>query len=192
MIHFLALWRNSIGHINIILVILILNIINSIKSIIEFLWCSRQWGGKVSGSKDERLCPYSQEAHQLLTCIKGHCHVTLWCTQYGWLYLCRLLILSLFLCFVFTDKGTGTTECFTFHLWSHSLTFWDFVSIFLNKIFINYFGAYTVSQRSLPGSLIPCPHIFREGRYFLLQSHRWKYWNAHFEILSTHLTFSSP
>lgn len=61
-------------------------------------------------------------------------HKTLWCSQYGWLYLFRLLILSLFLCFVFTDKGTGTTGSFAFHLWSYSLTFWDFVSIFFFKI----------------------------------------------------------
>lgn len=98
----------------------------------------------VSDSEEERagvqkmkdLVPILQK----LTLINMHerkLSDTLMYSIWLWLYMWQFLILTLFLCLVFTDKGTETTD--TFYILS-LIPFLKFLVLFLfwHKIFINY------------------------------------------------------
>lgn len=95
--------------------------------------------------------------------------------------MCRFLILFLLLCLVFISKGIGTTGLIYVPSLISFLNFPRFLFLVFQE------NSWTILEHSLTGGFIPCPHVFTEGRWFLIHSPQW---NEHLKW-SAHSVFSS-
>lgn len=113
--------------------------------------------------KNKRRGSISSRSSQLLIFLKGNNQI-IWCFLCLWSYMGQNFVLPLFLCFLLylRIREQRPQTFFPSHLWSPSLTFLDFVSIFQQNI-NNLQTIFHVSV-FIEYNLIPCLHISAEER----------------------------